>query len=112
MSQWKTKEESTYWVRIHVAGDLQTIKQTCRQFCLEVGLCVNIQPCDYIYTGGEESGAVIELIHYPRFPVEDFRDIRNKARDLAYRVAEAACQHSVLVMTPEKTEWFTRRDDK
>ena len=74
----------------------------------QVGLCVNVQPNKYIYTGGEETGAVVELINYPKFP-EDKDEIRSKAWCLAVRLRTATQQHSVLMMTPDETRWLSER---
>ena len=104
-----TKNETTYWVEIHLAGDLQVIEQTCRQYCMK-GLCVTVRPERFIYTGGQEDGAVIGLINYPRFPKLQC-DIWEEAVTLAEQLREAACQHSVLVMGKDNTMWFTTREE-
>lgn len=106
---------ATYWARIYLAGDVAMIRQVCRQFCYRgvtdpaQGLCVNVQPCDFIYTGGEESGACVELIQYPRFPAPE-GEILAKARALAEELRTRCCQRSVLIMTPEMTEWLDGKD--
>ncbi len=104
-----TQTEKTYWVRIYLSGPIQVIEQTCRQECLEKGLCVTVEPTRFIYTGGEETGAVVGLVNYPRFPSEP-QALMDRGRNLAIRLLDATCQHSVLVMTPEKTEWVTKRE--
>jgi hypothetical protein len=104
----KIEQCPTYFARIYIAGDFQTIKQVCREHCMEIGLCVTVEPTTYIYTGGEESGAVIGLINYPRFPSEP-TEIRANAEDLAMKIMERCCQHSFSIMTPETTAWHSRR---
>lgn len=106
----KTETATTWWAKIYLSGPLAVIEQTCREECLEVGLCVTVTPTRFIYTGGEETGAEIGLINYPRFPKEDF-EVTATARRLALRLLKATCQHSVLVMTPDTTEWFTNRQE-
>lgn len=106
----KIETASTFWARIYIAGDLSMIKQVCREHCMQVGLCITVEASAYIYTGGEESGAVIGLINYPRFPsTED--EIYNKARELGEKLMERCCQHSFSIMTPTDTFWFSRRPD-
>jgi hypothetical protein len=100
----------TYWARIYIAGDLDTIKQVCREHCMEVGLCVTVEPTTYIYTGGEESGAVVGLINYPRFP-SDLSELLAKAEALAMKIMERCCQLSFSIMTPETTTWHSRRPE-
>lgn len=106
MSEYKTSE--TYTVKIYISGSIQVIEQVCREECLSVGLCVTVEPTKFIYTGGEENGAVIGLINYPRFP-KDPIEIKRTSINLANRLLLATFQHSVLIMTPEKTEWITNR---
>lgn len=91
-----------------MAGNIDVAKQTCREFCM-TGLCVNIHKTDYIYTLGEEKGFCIELINYPRFPVENIVTL-NKATELAELLMERCFQGSYSIMSPEKTYWVTRRE--
>lgn len=105
-----TKIEPTFWAKIYLAGDVSVIKQECRKYCFEVGLCVTITPTNYIYTGGEESGVEIGLINYPRFP--STKDVLlSKAKELGERLMLACHQWSFLVMTPDETIFSTRRED-
>jgi len=93
---------------IYMAGDIAQAKQVCREFCFEVGLCVHIEPIDFIYTGGEESGFKIGLINYPRFPVDESA-LHERAAELGIKVMERLCQHSFSIVGPSNTSWFTRR---
>lgn len=88
---------------------MAVIEQTCRQECLEDGLCVTVELTKFIYTGGEELGAVVGLVNYPRFPTTPDA-LWGRAVNLAIRLLNATCQHSVLVMSPEITEWITKRE--
>ena len=101
--------EDTYWARIYLSGPLEAIEQACRSHCLTEGLCVTVAPTRFIYTGGEETGAVVGLINYPRFPSSP-EEIALKAKDLAEVLLSATCHHSALIMTPERTEWITLRE--
>lgn len=74
------------------------------------GLCVTVQPCDYIFTGGEEAGYCIGLINYPRFP-SNAEAITARAKSLAALLMERTCQWSALVITPTTTEWLSRRSN-
>lgn len=94
---------TTWRARISLAGPL-----ACREYCRNVGLCVTVEPTRFIYVGGEETGAVIGLINYPRFP-DTQEEITDKARNLALMLLGKTYQDSVLVMTPDSTEWMTKR---
>jgi hypothetical protein len=106
----KTQHAPTYWARIYIAGDLAIIKQVCREQCMAGGLCVTVEPTTYVYMGGEESGAVIGLINYPRFPASP-EEIFSKARELGMLIMERCCQHSFSIMASDETVWFSRRAD-
>jgi hypothetical protein len=96
----------TWWVRIYLSGPRTIIEQACREFC-EEGLCVTVEDVKFIYTGGEENGAVVGLVDYPRFPKG--RDaIGEVARRLAGVLLERSCQNSVMLLDPETTTWLQR----
>ena len=104
-----TKTEPTFWVRIYMSGPIEVARQTCRAECLREGLCVTIEPTLFIYTGGEETGFVVGLVNYPRFPATP-EAITERARNLALLLLEATFQHSALLMAPATTEWITKRE--
>lgn len=100
----------TIRVEIFIAGDLQQAMQVCREWCMEVGACVTVDPVDYIYTGGEESGVRVGFINYPRFP-SDADALMSRAGALAERLMHRLCQHSYSIVGPENTIWFSRRQE-
>ena len=104
------KSELTVRIRRFLAGDAATVKQSCRSFCMRFGLCVTVTLCDFIYTGGSESGVEIGLTNYPRFPsTKD--ELRDKATRLAVKLMEDCEQLTVLLVDDETTVWVTRRDE-
>lgn len=98
----------THWARIYIAGPIDVAKQIIRRECMKEGLCVTITPTDYIYTGGEEAGYVVEIVQYPRFPKHE-NELTKRAVDLALTLREETYQHSALVVTPETSTWFSTR---
>jgi hypothetical protein len=102
--------EETFWARIFMAGDIAMAQKVCQQFVDEKGLCVTLEPCKYIYTGGMEEGFEVGLINYPRFP-----STSSEITDIALRLADhlrITCnQGSYSVMTPTETIWRTWRGD-
>lgn len=99
----------SFWVRIYLSGPIEVAKQTIRAECLQEGLCVTVEPTTFIYTGGEEIGYVVGLLNYPRFPLEPDAIVA-RARGLMGRLLHATYQHSALLMTPNTTEWVTKRE--
>jgi hypothetical protein len=107
--QLKSIIEKTYWVNIYLSGPVEIAEQICRKDFLDHGLCITITPTKYIYTGGEESGYVIGLVNYPRFPSQP-EEIYARAKDLAIKLLDGTFQHSVLLVSPDKSEWITKRE--
>ena len=99
----------TFWCKIYIAGPINEAKQIIRKECLREGLCVNITSTDFIYTGGEEVGYVVELINYPRFPKSE-DEIYRRAIALSQLLLEGTYQHSILIMTPSLTQWISKRE--
>lgn len=106
----KTEAQPTYCVRLYLSGPIEVAKQAIRADCLEAGLCVTVEPTTFIYTGGEEAGYVVGLLNYPRFPSEP-EALKARARSLMARLLDVTFQHSALMVTPETSEWMTKRDD-
>ena len=98
----------TYRIQIYMSGPIETAKQVLRKECLREGLCVTIDPTTFIYAGGEESGFVIGLLNYPRFPKSN-EELRSRAGDIALLLLDATCQLSALIVTPEATTWISNR---
>lgn len=98
-----------YEVRVYVAGDSAEAKRICAHWCYEIGCCVTVTETEFIYTGGRETGAIVGMVNYPRFP--DSRErIWSQAEQLAERLIVGLAQHSALVQGDEAAQWMTRRD--
>jgi hypothetical protein len=96
------KSVSTYWVKIYQSGSIETAKEIIRREAFPGGLCVTIEPTNYIFLGGEESGFVIGLVNYPRFP-EEPQEILDRAKSLALKILDETWQISTMIMTPTET---------
>ena len=101
----------TNWVKIFMAGEIDDAKKCCQKFCDDIGLCVTIEPTDYIYTGGSEIGFVVGLINYPRFPSTP-SVLFIRAKQLADLLLQICGQDSFTIMTPEETYWYTTRENQ
>ncbi len=98
----------TLTYRLWIAGDYDDAVRVVREFCQE-GACFAVQPTDYVYTGGMESGVCVTLINYPRFP-SGSGDLRDKITRLADLLKERLFQESYTIQDPEKTVWVTTRE--
>jgi hypothetical protein len=99
-----------YLARIYIAGDYETALKTCRRFFFTRGGCVNVQRTEYVYTGGQESGVVVEVINYARFP-QDEAHLDNLAMNLAETLRGELCQQSYSIVTPTESRFVSYRDD-
>lgn len=112
LTRWSFKINQAFKVEIFVAGSYHEALRTCRHFCMNKGLCVNVQETYYVYTGAEEPGVKVTLVNYPRFPTPQ-RDLLAMARVLGQKLAEDLCQWSFLIQpSTGDAEWHTRRRDK
>lgn len=104
-----TEQEPSYTVTIHIAGNYDRIEQVCSDFCSEVGLCVNVKPTNFIYTYGEQSGAEIQLISYPKFqPTLGLS--RRKAQMLCERLMDEVNQKSATITDPKRSLYIERKE--
>lgn len=99
------KNCDSYCVKIYIAGCYSIIKQACHDFVKEQPLCINLKRVEYIYTGGEESGVVIEIINYARFPKTE-AEINNTALSLGNFIKDKANQKSFSIVTPTKSTYI------
>ena len=105
------KEIKTYTVQIwcglkeHYDGQIHSIEEAetiCQKYVNFIGLCVTITSTKYIYTDGNETGFVIGLIAYPRFPKEPEEILKN-AFELGKILMSELRQYRITITTPEKS---------
>ena len=99
----KTKVTQAEVVEIHIAGDYNKARDICRQWCVEVPRCVTISKQKFIYTHGEESGVVIALRSYPRFPQPP--QLMPLAENLADKLMDGLCQKTCMICNRNTHEW-------
>jgi hypothetical protein len=98
------KTAKTHSVQIFIAGPLATIEAVCAEFCA-FGCCVSVSPCTFVFTGGQETGARIELINYARFPKEPAEHLEN-AKELATLLFQRTHQRSLTIQTPDESMYL------
>lgn len=99
-----------YPISVFLAGDHDKALELCRAYCDEVGFCVTVTPTTYVYTDGQESGVVIGLINYSRFPSTP-KELWTHARRLAEVLREGLEQQSFTIQTPHNSEWYSWREE-
>lgn len=96
-------------IYIYLAGDFNTLRRAALDFCSKNGFCVTVTPTEYVYKYGFESGAIVGVINYPRFP-EEQDELERIAQMLAEEMALSASQGSYTIQTPNETRFYSRRD--
>jgi hypothetical protein len=106
----KIKICPSYPISIFIAGHYDAALTACREFCDKEGLCVTVTPTDYVYTNGQESGVIVGLINYPRFPVHPL-DLEITASELGRYLLAKLDQKSFSIQTPNETVWYSNRPE-
>lgn len=103
------QECPSYPVSIFIAGSVWEAETVCREYSDAVGFCVTVTGTNYVYTSGEESGVIVGLINYPRFPSTP-EAITAHAFALGDLLRERLGQQSYSIQTPERTIWRSWRE--
>ena len=98
-------------IKIYIAGDKNLARQVLQEYVM-CGACVSISDEEYIYTMGNETGIVVNLINYPRFPKNSI-ELINQAIELAHLLIEKLHQGSCTVVDYGGQSYFLsrRKDD-
>lgn len=107
----KSKTNKTYYANIYVGlrigyseeiHSIQKVEEICQKYCDNIGYCVTVTETKYIYKNGNEPGAIIGTINYPRFPTEE-SVVLEKALVLAQILLKELNQFRVSIITPDQT---------
>ncbi len=85
-----------------VVHDISEVYIICQKICDEVGYCFTITPTYFTYKNGSEPGAVIGLIDYPRFEMDE-GSIFQTAKNLATILKDFLGQNRVTITCPDWT---------
>lgn len=101
------KDCDSFPISLFVTGE--NIEQATQNFCNKEGLCVTVTPTNYIFTGGNETGYIIGMINYPRFP-KGRPELVDTAIDLAfYLIDQCNPEGSFTIQTPDNTIFCSNR---
>lgn len=109
MNKLIIKRAHAHKVEIFIAGDLEAATRVCQAYCDKVGLCVTIEPTNYIFTGGSEMGVRVGLINYARFPSAR-PQLWIKAEDLANELKACMDQGSFTIQDDMQSVFYSTRD--
>lgn len=102
------EEVNSDYYSIYLSGDIYIAKYIIQKFCYTIGLCVTVENCDFIYTGGTEKGIKVGLLNYPRFPKKK-KELYKTTLELAKYLRKKLYQDSVLIIGKNKTVWISRK---
>jgi len=106
----KTKRSKTHVIKIYIAGDKSLAKQFLQEYVMR-GACVSISDEEYIYTMGHETGLVVNMINYPRFPKEPAA-LLTQALELGRLLIEELYQGSCTVVDYNGDSYFISRREE
>jgi hypothetical protein len=82
--------------------DISKLLGVCQGYCNEIGWCVTVTPTTFIYKNGNEEGAIVGIIDYPRFP-SNKDELTKRCIELAKMMMKATEQLRVTVVFPDDT---------
>lgn len=82
--------------------DFNEVERICQEFTNEYSKCVSVTPTIFKYKGGEEPGAIISFINYPRFPTSSL-SIEADALLLANKLLIELNQMRISIVFPAET---------
>jgi len=82
---------------------IEKVYKICRK-CVQQrgGWCVTVTPTKFFYLGGEEDGAIVGIIQYPRFPISH-KLLKERTIELAEILRVELGQFRVSVVFPDET---------
>ena len=104
-----TKTVKTFNANIYIAGDISRIRDICGEYC-ESGFCVSITSTEFVYTYGRETGAIIGIINYPRFPKQQ-KEIKKLSILLSEKLITGLHQGSCTIVFTDETVFISRRPE-
>lgn len=78
------------------------VKKICQNYVDKIGWCVSVTSTDFIYKDGQESGFIIGIINYPRFPLTK-EQLKNRTINLASILKENLQQLRVSIVFSDET---------
>lgn len=80
---------------------IEDVYRICDEFVKD-GDCVSVTKTNFRYTNGNEEGAIIGYINYPRFP-RPWTEVLKRAEFLAENLMEELNQYKVTITTPNES---------
>ncbi len=87
----------------------KTLHKYITRACKQLPLCVSVTPTIYIYPTGQEQGAIIGIINYPRFP-ESNSELSKKVDILALQLLFDLKQCRISYITPAGVVMLSNSD--
>lgn len=89
---------------------IEKIYSICRKYIHQVQWCVTVTPTKFLYVGGDEDGAIIGIIQYPRFP-KSHNLLKEQTIELAEILRTELGQFRVSIVFPDETIMLEKEDE-
>ena len=89
--------------------DIEEVEALMQIFVDENKDCVTITPTKFIYVGGNEPGAIIGLISYPRFERTEIF-LKNRAIEITKVLMSVFKQNRITITTPFESIMIEQED--
>ena len=83
------------------------VAKLCQEYCDKTGFGVTVTPTEFIYTDGNETGVIVGIINYPRFPRPRWKN-EVHAKEIAKQCMEAFGQERISIVMTDKTIMLER----
>jgi len=109
ITQAKTYEAKLYCgLKEGYEGPVHTVDEVyevCKSYCDMFGFCVTVTPTQFVYKNGDEDGAIIGIINYPRFPATK-RELKKHIEVIVKILLDKFKQNRISVVYPDKTVMY------
>jgi hypothetical protein len=112
------KRVGTYTANIYIGttvgydGETQSVdvvRKICQDYCDRFGAGVTVTETEFIYVDGNEKGAIVGFIKYPRFPLPE-HEIKDQALHLAKKLMIKLQQFRCSIVCTDETIMLTNEE--
>ncbi|MCK9595811.1 hypothetical protein M0R19_01350 [Candidatus Pacearchaeota archaeon] len=86
----------------NIIHDISELEELLQKETDKGGLCVTVTPTKFIYKEGNEIGAIVGLINYPRFPTTE-KQLEEDAEKIAQLCKDKFKQNRISIEYQDKT---------
>lgn len=100
----------SFTVTLYIGGCITTAKAVLARMAAETGACWSVEPTEFIYSGGRETGMAIRDLNYARFP-RTVKAVEDRMAVVAVDLMDVLGQGSCSLVGPTQSRYLTRRKE-